>query len=504
MVDCPYRGSFPLSDEQAKFDFPTGSGNAAAVEQSSSGSGLARLLHNPWAWVAVFLLAAFAAPLVYVQYTIARIPDIGEPFDVVAHKSFTLPETENAFTNYREAMRSYSRLDFVVPANSPRWEAADKSLDEAHDKGWSAANEDVRKWVEVNRPAMRIWREGTKFDNAIEVPLNELTISSSLDAAQALRDFARLALLEASRFTEEGKTDEAWEWYRATLRSGRHVGIHACMIGRHVGNAILLMSVEPIQRWAAHSNVSADDLRRALADVQSIDAMTLPNSDTLKNEYFIILNTSAAEIEEVENMRLGWLYRWSGQKERDRRLNRLVFANWLSQCDQPRYRRKLIVDDKLGLFDTGSTIVDSQLYPPADIQNWDKVSEAAARYFRVPHVWSFMVPADRGFLAGVDRGEARQGVLEISLATQIHQREHGSFPEKLESLVERGYLSALPADPFGKGEPLRYRREPDGSATIWSLAEDGIDQNGKVHREDAWSTTDNFDDVWRITLPVKK
>ena len=80
-----------------------------------------------------------------------------------------------------------------------------------------------------------------------------------------------------------------------------------------------------------------------------------------------------------------------------------------------------------------------------------------------------------------DREAARQVLLETTLALQIWYREHGEFPDSLEPLVG-GLLESLPGDPFGKGEPIRYRRETDASqgATIWSIGDDEVDNDGRV------------------------
>ena len=41
-----------------------------------------------------------------------------------------------------------------------------------------------------------------------------------------------------------------------------------------------------------------------------------------------------------------------------------------------------------------------------------------------------------------------------------------------------GYLSTVPADPFGGGEPLRYKRV-ENSYLLWSIGPDGVDDGGK-------------------------
>jgi hypothetical protein len=79
-----------------------------------------------------------------------------------------------------------------------------------------------------------------------------------------------------------------------------------------------------------------------------------------------------------------------------------------------------------------------------------------------------------------DIAQTRRSGLLLGLALQLHYREHGTFPASLEELVKKGDLKSIPIDPFGKGEPFRYRREPGprGAAVVWSVWIDGVDQGG--------------------------
>ena len=44
-----------------------------------------------------------AAPVALVVDPTVGLPDIGDPFDVQAFRSFTIPEDRNAFVLYRQA-----------------------------------------------------------------------------------------------------------------------------------------------------------------------------------------------------------------------------------------------------------------------------------------------------------------------------------------------------------------------------------------------------------------
>jgi hypothetical protein len=72
--------------------------------------------------------------------------------------------------------------------------------------------------------------------------------------------------------------------------------------------------------------------------------------------------------------------------------------------------------------------------------------------------------------------------VRTKLALERYEREHGEYPEKLESLVPR-FLAAIDVDPVSQGV-LRYRRGGAGRPYIlYSMGFDGRDDGGRQHPE---------------------
>ncbi len=89
--------------------------------------------------------------------------------------------------------------------------------------------------------------------------------------------------------------------------------------------------------------------------------------------------------------------------------------------------------------------------------------------------------------------DARQAGLDVVLASHQYQRNHGEFPNSIEQLVPN-FLDSVPIDPMDDtGAPLRYRLETDGTAVVWSVGPDGIDDDGYVE-------LNNKDTGYRIRL----
>ena len=67
--------------------------------------------------------------------------------------------------------------------------------------------------------------------------------------------------------------------------------------------------------------------------------------------------------------------------------------------------------------------------------------------------------------------------LMLRLALRAYRLERGAYPPDLRALVP-GYLKAVPADPFGGGEPVRYKKQGQ-SYLLWSIGPDGRDDGAK-------------------------
>lgn len=67
--------------------------------------------------------------------------------------------------------------------------------------------------------------------------------------------------------------------------------------------------------------------------------------------------------------------------------------------------------------------------------------------------------------------------LRLRLALHSWQIKHGTYPVALKALMPN-YARRIPADPFGAGEPMRYRKTPNGYL-LYSIGPDGKDDGGK-------------------------
>jgi hypothetical protein len=99
------------------------------------------------------------------------------------------------------------------------------------------------------------------------------------------------------------------------------------------------------------------------------------------------------------------------------------------------------------------------------------------------------------------RNETHRRLTVTAIALERHRLHHGKFPGELGALVPE-FLSAALIDPMN-AKPFGYRTNSDGSFTLYSVGEDGRDDNGDPNPP---TTTNRFglwegkDAVWPMPL----
>ena len=151
-----------------------------------------------WCLSAV-LLAIVAGPALWWAMQLNGLPDVGDPFDVAAFRAFTIPDDRNAFVLYRQAAA-------LLDANVVSLKTVRGKVDWF--SRWSEADPQIRRWLEANREALALYRQGALRPDALD-PATGLDRESSATFF-ALFHFQTLSLLEASRLEEQGDMTGAW------------------------------------------------------------------------------------------------------------------------------------------------------------------------------------------------------------------------------------------------------------------------------------------------------
>jgi hypothetical protein len=454
-----------------------------------------------WWRLALLLLYGIvvAVPMAFLlrAASLRELPDVGDPFDVAAFRANDVPDGENALILYDRALEAI-RASGTGPGADLQWliqfGQTESDIPRVFLNGRAAAwrqralglPSEIAHLVRLGE-GLDLWRRGTDRARSAPGPSHgEFLAKSQRDLA--LRGLARLALRKAALLEDDGDLAGAWGWYRAALRSSRHVGMRGGAEDRGLGAAILADAAESVERWAADPRVDAALLRRALRDAIEADEMTPPDSDAIKIEYLAAMRTlerpaagadhaaREALIKEVDESlwyaripeyhKARWFLR--NEPERSRRVARLVFANWLAHCDLPPHLRPALVDgppprvalagpgvpmlaasvgmgtppgwgggpipSPLQLFLAGPTAPESARAPaPEAIGRW---------YETAPHAQLAIPPFDLLDQAFAQDREARDALL-LTLARELYFREHGRYSESDAALVG-AYLKRAP------------------------------------------------------------
>ncbi len=397
--------------------------------------------------ILLVLLAILAAPALWWEAQLFGLPDVGDPFDVAAFRSRTIPDDRNAFVLYNQAAAQVKPLReyFKRP----------KTSDELFAR-WSKADEDLRRLLAENREALAIYRQGTERPDALDPAIG--TGQDSYETLPASFSFRLMVLLEASRLEDQGDMAGAWGWYRAMVRTIHHAGMHGSAQRRNSVELWYLRLRERLATWAVDPRTSSALLRSALADVVACEALAPSEQDAFKASYLNVSRLldspknpgSKAPIKklrqlwnprdpllpgEIQPLWDAWRF-WRREPERSRRVIKLLTANWLAYQDLPSQKRPQ-PDPKLTAFDVyplgPQAPANARALSPESLERWFESAHDAQQVLRDLEVSSVQT---------LERDN--HAALLLLLATELYRRDHnGADPPGPEALVGP-YLERLP------------------------------------------------------------
>ncbi len=112
-------------------------------------------------------------------------------------------ESQNAFSLYEEAQRSYARNDRTRRREIlEKWGKWDEPALEPAD--WSVVTPGARAWLDSNKEELNLWRRATERSAFQSHRLRAIRLDAPLIVESSFHTFARLALLDAARREAEG------------------------------------------------------------------------------------------------------------------------------------------------------------------------------------------------------------------------------------------------------------------------------------------------------------
>jgi hypothetical protein len=389
------------------------------------------------------------------------LPDIGDPFDVAAFRALQIPNHQDAFVLIRQAAAKLGP--------TPSLSAAARRV--GVDAGWSQADPKLRAWVQANREALDLFRQGSDRPDGI-LHLAAEPYSSSYIVQWHFGPLVWLALLEGSRLAEQGDMAGAWSWYRAVLRLKTHVMRRGGAFERFLIDRASSGLHKHLADWAADSRTELPLLRRALEEVKATEPKPEWDSFSLKVDYLSFMSELdrpdgfAQQGDEEDRAfligseplapNLVWSLHaarrfLANEPERSRRVLRLAFANWLAHVEEadPQRRRPAIrATFHSNKHDTSLFFYDADPGAPAgsrrrsarELSNWLMTTHDAK-----PLLLQWPWPSLRS-------SEQREHfALAVLLAEELCYREKGTRPASDQALVGP-YLDHLPDDGLNESD----------------------------------------------------
>lgn len=425
----------------------------------------------------ILCLGLILAPFIYRNSQLRGLPDIGDPFDI--EKFGKIADADNAAIEYRAAV--------AILDSSNKFSI--KELDQAEGDDWSALTQSMKDWLQVNRPALELWHQGTQKPDALFMQPCDQSISMTWIQQLKHRDFMRLAILEAKRLAANGDHVGAWKWYRSAIRYSRHLGRHGMLIPRQVGMGRYLETGKQILVWSQDAKVEFVLLKQALSDLTDDFKMTQPVSLALTLDFFVEPQKFFDDYSQGKRSGFRILTEYlevsywdafiRNEPEFAKRVYRHVLSNLLTEIDSPRHLQSPATN--IGLFENATGVVAGTL-------SADKINE---HYEKSELARILLISYLNNLPRWLNAEQARHANLRVALAAQCYFRDHAQLPETIADLTP-GYLDQVPMDAFIQtGQPIKYRREANGqSAVVWSVGDDKIDDSGAVVPMNGRTVTD--------------
>jgi hypothetical protein len=123
-----------------------------------------------------------------------------------------------------------------------------------------------------------------------------------------------------------------------------------------------------------------------------------------------------------------------------------------------------------------------------------------ARVLRHQFFAGLLVPAMSHTAQKMARAQAGTDCAALACALERYRLARGQFPESLGALVPE-FISQVPQDVIN-GQPLNYRRTPDGQYVLYSVGWDATDGGGVIGRGPNGKSVDHTKGDWVWRLPA--
>jgi hypothetical protein len=288
-----------------------------------------------------------------------------------------------------------------------------------------------------------------------------------------LKECAQVLQLGAVAELQNGQTDKAFDDVKLALRVTDAIHTEQFAVSQVLRVAVLNLALQPIWEGLAHqrwSDAQLAELDSALArfDFLSDYKTAIRGERGLQNGGFDYLRRYP---EGLLNFASG---DFTNKKPPfpTRLVCQLVPTGWIYQnelciCRSYTERYLEVVD------------VSQRRVSPSAVRSADEAAEAEERHVGPYNFIARAISARFGkFAERMSHGQSATDMARVAIALERYRLAHGEFPESLDALTPQ-FMQQVPHDII-TGEPLHYRRTPDGQFVLYSVGWNETDDGGVV------------------------
>ena len=377
---------------------------------------------------------------------------------IAAHAA---PQTKDAPNGYDLYLKAAKLITSATPTVDPIDDPEIVSNPKERAERYSLRRR--RAWLRKNAAGFAL------FQKALRTPVKHPTIALNSTDDPTFSTYATLRQLAREKGIERNTRQMMGDWNGAMqsrldiVQMGTDVGRGGVLISGLV--AVAIQAIGRDAPWTGTRKLNLAQTRAAIARLQTIHSRRLREADILKEEkrYGLVML-------QKQLRKPNWrdILDWDNETTPTERLQMVTFSPATVRRNYTRMMDVYIANARTPLRAKKAPL-------PTETDPFTKV----------------VAPVYERSSLNFARNDAGNAVWLCALALHAYALETGKFPSKLDELVPR-YLKAIPADPFGAGEKLRYRRTAQ-SYLLWSIGPDGKDDGGKPigHRRDRRVTPRN-------------
>jgi hypothetical protein len=424
-----------------------------------------------WRWRVLVVAELFAAIVcgVVVWWLTGGVglPDIGEPFDDESVVARPVLSKSNAGVLWEQALAHYTAPPAIKATNSRNQRYIQSHTDPGADA-----------WLDANREAVSLFLEGSARDDYVIFPEPPPDPERRRVPRYNVNVLVLPTLLEGDRRAARGDLEGAWSCYRAVFRYCRLIGYGGPMSMRGFAGRQRSDALRRLSTWGDDPRTSSDLLRKALADVLALEAITPDDGAAVRGIYREVMgqlnrpNSTLSRFETglpagpndwpIVRLAQEWFHPYrrarEHEPERSKRAVKLLTAQWLAYFAEVPFDRPPPAARVSYLTPWGTYSIDVYEPPPSApaparaASAWS-VGQAFSRCLdaRYPMVefWTEMKVTRH-------KETADQAAALLTIAGCLYSRDHaGDFPPSPEALVGP-YLKVMPDD----GEPISAADDP--------------------------------------------